>query len=840
MRSKFLSLTLGAIVICLLVLTNFSISVAQTPLCPRIALTAEPTEVVNVPLVLGTPGDSLKNFRGLSFRFIFDIEKLEVPNPSQILQLDNSILGTNGVDFDVEIITTRINNGEIEINIAALGRVFDSKQGIIGFIPLRVKASAPTGSAASVSIERAFFVDNVFDFKNLGTCLPSIINICKKGTFSLRAQGPTTFCEGSSVRLSVEGSLNNSTFQWLKDGRVIAGQNASTLVVTEAGSYRAIITTGNCRDTTAAVNVTVNPLPRATFSVQDDDGSQNGSITLTPEVGASPIRYSLDGTNFQAANTFSNLRAGRYTVTIQDANNCKSTLQVTINLIATCPIARITPSGTIRFCSGGGVELNAPPSNDFSYQWLFNNNPISGAINSIYLARQAGTYRVRISKAGCPDSTSEPVTLVEIPSPDINVTKTDATDTRGGSITITVSGGTSPYQYSIDGGETFTSSPNNIFTFDNLPPGIYSINVKDGNNCSSPRIVIQEIRQVTNCPDPRITPSGPIITRCAGTSVVLRAPKVAGYRYAWLRNNINIPLANLDSLVVNTTGNYRVRISFNGCPDTLSAPVTVNFTPLPTVSTTVVADSGQGTGKITINATGGTPPYLYSINNGPFTSQNTYSNLIFGSYSYAARDNNGCEARGVVIVPRVGAGCPNATVEKDSVNVSVPGGNDGSVWARFNNLPAGTYTVTLEGPNGCRVTTFITVNEGIVTKCETPTNIKLDSLRNNTAYISWGLVPGAIEYRVYYRAVGALNFILISRNTNTVVIPNLQPNTSYEVEIRAHCNNGLFSELSSRFTFTNGTVTPTCNPPSTINFSNITNASVLVSWGAVSNAQSYT
>jgi uncharacterized protein (DUF2141 family) len=817
---------------------------SQTPLCTRIAVTAEPGEIVQVPIVLGNPRDSLQSFWGLSFKFIFDVEKLEVPDPApnRILDFRNSIIGANGEDFDADVITTRINNGEIEINIAALGDLFQKKQGIIAFLPLRVKPTIATGGAASVSIDQSFFVDNVFEFKPLGICPPSIINICKKGTFTLSSGGVTSFCEGGNLKLIIQGSIGNSTFRWLRNNAIISNETSGELNVTEAGAYRAIISTGNCQDTTTAIDISVNVLPTATETITDDNGSGNGSITLTPVLGAPPFLFSLDGNSFQASNEFRNLRAGRYTVTVQDNNNCSSSITLTVNLSGACPVAVVSPSGKVSFCAGGGVELSAPPSNEFSYQWLRNGQPISGATNSIYLARQVGNYSVRLSKAGCPDSTSPPVTLEEISNPSISASKIDATPTNGGgSITINSTGGTPPYEYSIDGGETYTSSTNNSFTFNNLSPGIYTVSVKDANNCSSPQVLIQEIRLITpsDCPDPAISPSGPIITRCAGVNVVLRAPKVNGYQYAWQRNQINIPLANLDSLVVNTTGNYRVRISFAGCPDTLSEAVTINFTPSPNVSTTVVGDSGNATGRITINATGGAPPYRYSVNNGAFSSQNVYSNLIFGTYNYAVRDNNGCEARATVFVPRAGDGCPNVSVEKDSVNVTVPGGSDGSVWTRFNNLPAGTYTVTLEGPNGCKATTLVTVNEDGVDKCDTPVNIKLDSLRNNTAYISWSLIPGAFEYRFYYRAVGSPNFILITRTTNNISLPNLRANTSYEVEIRANCSNGLFSELSSRFTFSNGTVTPICGAPTNLSFSNISNTSVLVNWNPVVGATSY-
>src|SRR4029079_16216413 len=56
---------------------------------------------------------------------------------------------------------------------------------------------------------------------------------------------------------------------------------------------------------------------------------------------------------------------------------------------------------------------------------------------------------------------------------------------NGGTATITVTGagGTSPYQYSTNNGATFQASD----TFAGAGAGIYSIVVKDANNCTAPK-----------------------------------------------------------------------------------------------------------------------------------------------------------------------------------------------------------------------------------------------------------------------------------------------------------------------------------------------------------------
>ncbi len=64
------------------------------------------------------------------------------------------------------------------------------------------------------------------------------------------------------------------------------------------------------------------------------------------------------------------------------------------------------------------------------------------------------------------------------------------------------------------------------------------------------------------------------------------------------------------------------------------------------VDTLIAAPDCNGTanGEITINnITSGTPPYLFSWNSGPFTSQNTLNNLGVGFYTLAIVDANNCQ-----------------------------------------------------------------------------------------------------------------------------------------------------------------------------------------------------
>ncbi len=61
----------------------------------------------------------------------------------------------------------------------------------------------------------------------------------------------------------------------------------------------------------------------------------------------------------------------------------------------------------------------------------------------------------------------------------MDIVTVPATGTKPGSITLTASGGTAPYRYSIDNGTTFQVSG----VFDSLATGVYPVFVQDTNGC---------------------------------------------------------------------------------------------------------------------------------------------------------------------------------------------------------------------------------------------------------------------------------------------------------------------------------------------------------------------
>ncbi|HOK37747.1 MAG TPA: HYR domain-containing protein [Bacteroidales bacterium] len=66
--------------------------------------------------------------------------------------------------------------------------------------------------------------------------------------------------------------------------------------------------------------------------------------------------------------------------------------------------------------------------------------------------------------------------------------------------------------------------------------------------------------------------------------------------------------------------------------------------------TSQIAYYNGNTGEITVNATGGTPPFSYSLNGGPFQTSNVFSNLYPGIYTVVVMDSQGCTVSSTITI----------------------------------------------------------------------------------------------------------------------------------------------------------------------------------------------
>lgn len=139
---------------------------------------------------------------------------------------------------------------------------------------------------------------------------------------NVTASPNTTICFGSSATLMADGALN---YVWSPaaslssgSGSFVAAQPISTTTYSVTGTDR-----NGCTNK-ASVTVSVASIPTApTVSILQPTCNSSGSINVISPAGLG-FSYSIDGSNYQTLNVFTDLAPGDYNVTVKNNNDCIS------------------------------------------------------------------------------------------------------------------------------------------------------------------------------------------------------------------------------------------------------------------------------------------------------------------------------------------------------------------------------------------------------------------------------------------------------------------------------------------------------------------------------------
>jgi len=291
-------------------------------------------------------------------------------------------------------------------------------------------------------------------------------------------------CHGGingSATVTAGGGTYPYTYLWSN------GQTSVTATGLAAGTYTVTVTDDHGCTTTASATITEPPVLTATTSVTNVSchGGSNGSATVTAVGGTSPYTYLWS--NGQTSVTATSLAQGTYSVTVTDANGCTATASATI----TEPdVLNVTASGTNVTCNGNGDGTAAATvsggTQNYTYAWAASLGGIVPPlqINNVSLTGLVpGTYTVTVNDAnGCgPVTASYTVTqpnVLQASNP--TLTHITCAGSPTGTATVTATGGTAPYSFSIDGGAYVQNG--GVFTA--LAAGAHSVLVKDANGCT--------------------------------------------------------------------------------------------------------------------------------------------------------------------------------------------------------------------------------------------------------------------------------------------------------------------------------------------------------------------
>ncbi len=290
-----------------------------------------------------------------------------------------------------------------------------------------------------------------------------------------------------------------------------------------------------------------------------------------------------------------------------------------------------------------------------------------------------------------------------------------------GTVTVTVSGGVGPYQYSIDGGPLQAS---NVFT--GLTAGAHTVFAQDAGGCNN--TITITVTSVSSLPSTNTVTATSCPTVNNGTIAITPTAGVAPYTYT-----LNGGPSQASNIFAGLApGAYTIVFTDNlGCTGTLSVTVAAGTSITSTSITNGTSCAFVNNGSTTITPTSGIGPYTFSIDGGPSQASGLFTGLAPGTHNVTITDVNGCTGtRSVFIATGVGVtttftatgtSCPgvnNGTITMTPTNGTAPytySLNGGPFQASniFTGVPAGFHTITIKDATGCTGTKGVNINIGI-------------------------------------------------------------------------------------------------------------------------------
>ncbi len=533
-----------------------------------------------------------------------------------------------------------------------------------------------------------------------------------------------------SIAVTILTAVNPVTLKW-SDGP----STATTRNNLAAGIYTVTVTDGVGCDYSEDIIVATPAAVAVTIEAVFDRCAFADDAELSATVVGGKLPYTYLWSTGATTQSISGLPAGRYEVTVTDANGCTTSNALDVAppapISATASAAQPTcglSNGSITVATTGGVG-------PFAYEW-------SPAVSISDSAEDlpGGTYTIVVTDANaCQVTVSAQLDVIAPLSVSLDGDEVSCNGANDAEVRTQVTGGTAPYTYLWAGGETTDK-------LSGVGPGRYSVTVTDAAGCTS----TSEITLAQpNALSATITTTQPICFEDGGTLVANITGGTAPYDFNWGAAGQN----NEQTLTNLPAGTYTLNVSdAGGCTFTTTATVEATVLLELTSSATPASCPGEDDGTAEVTVTGGQAPYTITWSDDRGQTTATATELLAGTYTATVVDARGCSKLVSAEVTLLSTG-PISTSEVDQI--SCAGADDGAIrltttgglapytyaWkdapaatSDRSGLAAGTYEVTVTDAAGCFAELNFVIVEPEVFTCKAVPTTNFGRYFNVSAY----------------------------------------------------------------------------------------------------------
>ena len=566
------------------------------------------------------------------------------------------ITDNNGCTSNQDMIDmTKLKNYHIEVsksnvtcfykNLSTPGKDSTSKDGtarvqiISGFSPYKIFWSNGETTKEITNLQRGNYTVRVEDSRGCEREQAITIDTIPALRVSSLITTPSA-CKiptgTATIKINKKTGASPYRYYWYKGSEVISTKTSAKEMA--AGTYKIeVIDRNNCPLDTSITTVVIENEANLKLAVGSEDTiirCANGSLGTATAVARNGVEpYQFSWSNGLTGETVSNLSAGIYSVTVEDADGCEDTKSIEF---VEDDVLRIEEKGQKNAsCNGSSdgyiqidVKGGVPP-----YTITWNNNPSAQYTNQNL---SAGTYTVTVSDSkGC-NGVKKTFTITEPEELQISVTnQTQITcaDHCDASAKAVVKGGTAPYTIQWPSGETGETA--NALCMGNGQ----QMYVEDANHCPATtnfNVTGREDRlmvNTTNIKSPicgELEPSGKITVTAVGSLN-------GDYFYTWKNNGTELP-STVNVLSGYPAGAYVLHLSDGTCE--FDTTITLSNELDVTSEFQYQESTCEGDSYKIVISNENTANYTYLWDNGNTTQ--TATGLTDGTHSVEATDKDGC------------------------------------------------------------------------------------------------------------------------------------------------------------------------------------------------------